>query len=156
MHPLALLMIDADGFKLYNDARGHQAGDQLLQAISRCIAGGTRLSDFTARYGGEEFAVLLPELGGRMAFKVAERIRARFVDLGLKHPSSPIGFATVSIGLSCIAPTAGTDVRDLITAADRALYRAKRLGRHRTELAGAEGELAASAAGEPTRLRLVS
>jgi diguanylate cyclase (GGDEF)-like protein len=88
---LGLLMIDADRFKLYNDANAHQAGDCLLQAISRCIAAGTRrASDFAARYGGEEFAVLLPGLDAKTAFNMAERIRAKVVNLGLKHWASPI------------------------------------------------------------------
>lgn len=156
---LALLMIDADWFKLYNDANGHQAGDCLLQAISRCIATGTRrASDFAARYGGEEFAVLLPGLDAKTAFNVAERIRAKVVNLGLKHRASPFGIATVSIGVSCFAPTAGSDARDLITAADRALYQAKRLGRHRTEPAQPAGELTSTATSQPPapKLRLVS
>jgi diguanylate cyclase (GGDEF)-like protein len=157
---LALLMIDADWFKLYNDAHGHQAGDSLLQAVSRCIATGTRrASDFAARYGGEEFAVLLPDIDAEAAFTVAERIRAKVVDLGLKHPTSPLGIATVSIGVSCLAPADASDARGLVSAADRALYQAKRLGRHRTEFAEPSCVPASASLPQPAaapQLRLVS
>ena len=115
------------------------------ERVRRNAAFNRRASDFAARYGGEEFAVLLPGLDARTAFNVAERIRAKVAKLGLKHRVSPFGIATVSIGVSCFAPTAGSDARDLITAADSALYQAKRLGRHRTEPAQPAGELTSTA-----------
>lgn len=115
------------------------------ERVRRNAAFNRRASDFAARYGGEEFAVLLPGLDAKTAFNVAERIRAKVAKLGLKHRVSPFGIATVSIGVSCFAPTTGSDARDLITAADSALYQAKRLGRHRTEPAQPAGELTSTA-----------
>lgn len=142
--PVALLMIDADEFKLYNDSHGHQAGDKLLQVIAASIAANVkRPSDLGARFGGDEFAVLLPETSLGDAATLAERIRE---DLFLRCvvDETQRGNARLSIGAACLVPGAEAKHRDLIAAADKALYRAKHLGRNRTELAETDaGSIAA-------------
>ncbi|MEA2991506.1 MAG: hypothetical protein QOD40_426 [Alphaproteobacteria bacterium] len=133
---IAVLMIDADGFKNYNDTHGHQSGDKFLEAIGGCIADKTRrVTDLAARYGGEEFAVLLPGTESHGALELAERIRTNVTQLGLKDPAGPGMAPTVSIGVACAVPQPGSNHRDLVNAADKALYEAKGNGRNRTELA---------------------
>jgi diguanylate cyclase (GGDEF)-like protein len=134
-NPVALLMIDADNFKVYNDSHGHQAGDKLLQAIAASIRTSvTRPSDLGARFGGDEFAVLLPDTSLEDAAALAERIRA---DLMIHCNAGDVrhGDVRLSIGVACLAPGTGRKHPDLVAAADKALYQAKRLGRNRTELA---------------------
>jgi diguanylate cyclase (GGDEF)-like protein len=129
--PIALLMIDADHFKSYNDTYGHQAGDQVLIGIAICISDSVRRAgDCTARYGGEEFAVLLPGCSGTAALKVAETIRIK-----VEQWSDGPTVNTVSIGVASVAPIAGMDWSELIEAADRALYAAKANGRNQSVLA---------------------
>jgi diguanylate cyclase (GGDEF)-like protein len=129
--PIALLMIDADHFKSYNDSFGHQAGDEVLIGIGICISDSVRRAgDCAARYGGEEFAVLLPGLPPAEAMKVAETIRLKF----LEWSHGPT-LSTVSIGVASMVPTPGTDWSMLVTAADKALYAAKANGRNQTVLA---------------------
>jgi diguanylate cyclase (GGDEF)-like protein len=126
--PLALLMIDADHFKSYNDSFGHQAGDEMLIGIAICISDSARRAgDCTARYGGEEFAVLLPGLSATEALGVAETIR-------LKVQQWSDG-TTVSIGIASLTPTTNMDPSILLNAADKALYAAKANGRNQTVLA---------------------
>jgi diguanylate cyclase (GGDEF)-like protein len=132
--PVALLMIDADDFKLYNDSHGHQAGDQLLQAIAASImATSRRPSDLGVRFGGDEFALLLPDTSLDDAAMLAGRLRddlaARCNADGAKEQGR------LSIGVASLVPTLDGKHHDLIAAADKALYQAKRLGRNRTELA---------------------
>lgn len=132
---IALLMIDADCFKEYNDSYGHQAGDKALEAIAGCISRGARRpADFAARYGGEEFVVLLSDTSLAGAFQVAERIRKNVIGLGSMQAAST-QILTVSIGIASIVPQTGMQPCDLINAADLALYEAKRTGRNRTESA---------------------
>ncbi len=132
--PVALLMIDSDHFKLYNDTFGHQAGDKLLMQIGEAIAGSLkRPSDLGARYGGDEFAVLLPGSRVEEAGAVAQQIRHAFVTACYAEGISG-KYSRLSIGVASLVPGAGGQMRDLITAADEALYRAKELGRNRTEL----------------------
>lgn len=135
--PLALLMIDTDLFKAYNDSHGHQAGDLLLKTIGGAIAVSIRRGiDLGARYGGDEFAVLLPatSLGG--AARVADQIREQFItDCRTRGASDD---ARISVGVACLMPDAATDPSALLAAADGALYRAKNGGRNRTELAEPE------------------
>ena len=129
--PLALLMIDADHFKAYNDTFGHQAGDQVLVGVAICITDSVRRAgDCGARYGGEEFAVLLPGLSSMEALVVAETIR-----LKVERWSEPPEVTTVSIGVASLMPAATTDCCELISAADKALYAAKAQGRNRSVLA---------------------
>lgn len=121
--PLSLLMLDVDDFKKINDTRGHRAGDGVLQHLGQILRGGVRECDVAARYGGEEFAAILPETPARGAMEVAERIRAAVAE------SAEMG-VTVSVGVVTIDDTmAGPDA--LVDAADRAMYRAKLLGKNR-------------------------
>ncbi|MHB0773264.1 sensor domain-containing diguanylate cyclase [Bradyrhizobium sp. 5.13L] len=129
--PLALLMIDADHFKAYNDTFGHQAGDQVLVGIAICISDSvSRAGDCAARYGGEEFAVLLPNTSAEDAFKVAEKIR-----LKVQGWSDDQVVSTVSCGIASFVPAAGMDWPILVSAADKALYAAKAAGRNQSVLA---------------------
>ncbi|AMA60456.1 sensor domain-containing diguanylate cyclase [Bradyrhizobium sp. CCGE-LA001] len=129
--PLALLMIDADHFKAYNDTFGHQAGDQVLVGIAICISDSvSRPGDCAARYGGEEFAVLLPNISASDAFKVAETIR-----LKVQGWSDEQTISTVSCGIASLVPVAGMDWPVLVAAADKALYAAKAGGRNQSAVA---------------------
>lgn len=132
--PIALLMIDADNFKAYNDQFGHQSGDSALVAIANCIAGTTRrATDVSARYGGEEFAVLLPGMSITSAFDLAEKIRHSLLALRADQQGRADSTPTVSIGVASMIPREGLHPKDLIKAADAALYEAKRKGRDRIE-----------------------
>ncbi|MDQ0455833.1 diguanylate cyclase [Rhizobium paknamense] len=129
---LALLMIDADRFKHYNDRYGHIAGDRCLEAIAAVIrAAASRSGDVAARYGGEEIVVLLPGATLENARVVAERIRAAVQDLGVEHQDNqPWGKVTVSIGVASLSARALEVPTKLVEEADKALYQAKSLGRN--------------------------
>jgi len=130
--PIALLMIDADHFKAFNDEHGHQAGDAALAALAACIASNAeRASDLCARYGGEEFAVLLPGLTADNALRVANAIRASVLSLREQQHGRPDLCPTLSIGVAAMIPQAGLAPADLIKSADLALYDAKHQGRDR-------------------------
>jgi diguanylate cyclase (GGDEF)-like protein len=127
---LALLMIDTDHFKCYNDQHGHLSGDQLLTGIARAIAESVRSSDYCCRYGGDEFVVVLPQAGPTEALQIAERV-CRSVRKQTRHAGDG-GFegpASVSVGIASLGP--GMNVRQLLASADAALYRAKAAGRDR-------------------------
>jgi diguanylate cyclase (GGDEF)-like protein len=131
---ISLLMIDVDHFKKYNDSYGHVAGDQCLQKVATAIAEAARREvDVVARYGGEEFAVLLPACGREGATVVAERICAAVRTLAITHPSSEDGVVSVSVGISAIESDKGFTFlpREIVEAADKALYVAKENGRGR-------------------------
>ena len=133
--PLALLMIDIDHFKQFNDLYGHHAGDQCLQSVARLLASRVRRpQDFVARYGGEEFAMLLPHTDLDGARKVAEEMRTAIVELSIEHGGSPSGRLTVSVGCSTCTPALGQDQLALLQMADAALYQAKQAGRNRVEV----------------------
>jgi diguanylate cyclase (GGDEF)-like protein len=133
-NPVALLMIDADNFKHFNDQFGHQAGDAALIALAHCIQDNTqRASDISARYGGEEFAILLPATSLADAVHLAENIRSSVLSLRADQQGRPDSSPTVSIGAASMVPRQGLQPRDLIKAADTALYQAKSKGRNRTE-----------------------
>lgn len=128
---VALLMIDADHFKAYNDTFGHQAGDQVLVGIAICISDSVRRAgDCAARYGGEEFAVLLPGTSAADAFKTAETIRGK-----VQGWSDDQAASTVSCGVASLVPTTGMDWAVLVAAADKALYAAKAGGRNQSVVA---------------------
>jgi diguanylate cyclase (GGDEF)-like protein len=130
---LALVMIDVDYFKPYNDIYGHPGGDDCLRRISGAVSGARqRAGDLSARYGGEELAVLLPhtDLAGAMA--VAEKMRQAVNDLHIAHSGNPAGIVTISAGVAAFAPRRGGRLaQDLLAAADMALYAAKSSGRDR-------------------------
>jgi len=129
--PLALLMIDVDHFKDFNDAAGHPAGDDCLKAVAGAIQKALRRPvDFVARYGGEEFAVILPATAPQGARERAEEIRRGVRRLGITHPAFTKGESvTVSIGVGGQAPPVSPE--KLIRRADEALYKAKEAGRDR-------------------------
>lgn len=122
----ALLMIDVDHFKEFNDAFGHFEGDKVLAAVGQIIQNSIRENDYAARLGGEEFAVIAFRSDAAGAWEMAERIRCRMEEEGTAKP-----FPTVSIGFS-ICPESGRDAHDLFLAADDALYKAKNTGRNKT------------------------
>lgn len=131
--PLALLFIDVDYFKAYNDTYGHALGDECLMAIGRALANAVRRpGDVAARYGGEEFVVLLPGTGLEGASEVGERIIGEIDGFAIPHAASSVsGIVTVSIGLAVLVPQTGITTADLLAQADAALYAAKHAGRHR-------------------------
>ena len=137
--PLALLVVDIDHFKAYNDHYGHPAGDvclrQVAAVLSQCAG---RPTDLVARLGGEEFAVLLPHQGGADAMQVAERCLRAVEAAAIAHAGSSItAHLTVSIGVAQSIETAH-DGAALLAAADAALYAAKRQGRSRVVQAAAD------------------
>lgn len=137
---LALVMIDVDFFKAYNDRYGHQAGDVCLKAVGEVLRRfKVRAGDTVARYGGEEFVVLLPHTDLAGARLVAERIRQAVYEQGLAHAGSPVGVVTVSVGVHSLAPRDPDHPERLVELADNALYRAKSDGRNRVCLAEHSG-----------------
>ena len=142
--PLALLLLDVDHFKAYNDTYGHPAGDECLRAIAGVLGQQMRrAADLAARYGGEEFAVLLPDtdISGAMAF--AEWVRDAVRHLGVAHRTSPGRVVTLSVGVAVIWPQRdGQTMQDLVQVADAALYEAKANGRDRVHLGTPQPALA--------------
>lgn len=138
--PMALLMVDVDHFKRYNDCYGHPAGDACLQSVARALASTlTRPGDTVARYGGEEFACVLPETDHAGAIAVGVMLEERVRRMAMPHEDSPTsGIVTVSIGVASIDGLRPIAESALIEQADRQLYRAKELGRARVEGARAE------------------
>jgi len=128
---LAILFIDVDRFKAFNDCYGHQAGDDALAAVARSIAKCLRRSAETAaRYGGEEFLVVLPETSESDAVAVAERMREAVWSLAIEHAPSAFGRITVSIGIASTECADAESLAELIRVADEAVYEAKAMGRN--------------------------
>ncbi|MFL6799468.1 MAG: GGDEF domain-containing protein [Xanthobacteraceae bacterium] len=135
---IALLMIDVDFFKPYNDANGHQAGDALLQTIGRAMTESLdRSIGFGARFGGDEFALLLPAATIFEAERIAARFRERY---SASCEQGGITSTGLSIGVAAVLPEAMDSEQELIRAADVALYSAKQRGRNRTEAAADTGQ----------------
>lgn len=129
--PLALLMMDVDYFKLYNDCYGHTAGDDCLIQIAAILQGSSkRATDLVARYGGEEFALIAYDTQMQGAQQLGEAIRQAIARLALPHALSPHGQVTVSIGAAVLMPGDEVEPVELIRLADAALYRAKSDGRN--------------------------
>ncbi|HEX2674907.1 MAG TPA: diguanylate cyclase [Polyangiaceae bacterium] len=148
---LAVLMIDVDHFKAFNDDLGHQQGDACLQAVAQVLSGATlRPADLAARYGGEEFVILLPETRTAGAAHVARRVLKSVEALDIDHPSSKTARLSISIGVGCYDRDSWTPLEpqsslqpatpdaltadDLLRAADKALYAAKHAGRAQARL----------------------
>jgi len=124
---IALVLIDVDLFKSYNDLYGHPAGDRALQRIATIVgASALRVADLACRIGGEEFAVILPMTFLSGARSVAERIRDGIRDAGIVHERSQTGILSVSIGIDCSHPEQDSRAETLVERADKALYQAKR------------------------------
>ncbi len=132
-YPMSFLMIDIDDFKAYNDNNGHQAGDVALQITAHCLKASLRSADVASRYGGEEFCILLPQTGLAEAGAIADRIRHRVATTHFPHGKlQTLGRVTISIGVSTFSSVINSS-ETVIAAADRALYRAKSLGKDRIE-----------------------
>lgn len=143
---LALIMLDVDYFKRYNDRCGHVEGDACLQAVAGAIESSLRrAADLAARFGGEEFTILLPDTDAAGALAVAEAARQALAARELAHPASPLHRVTLSAGVAVIQPQRQQQPRQLVEAADHALYEAKGQGRNR---AVAAPTVAAAVGGE--------
>lgn len=132
--PLALIMIDVDHFKVFNDTYGHQAGDRVLQAVAAVVDRNIRKVDFAARYGGEEFAIIAPETTPDGAFQVAERLRNATEQLRVNWEGGTLS-VTISIGVEICTELSDPECTAvLIKAADKQLYAAKCAGRNCTRI----------------------
>jgi diguanylate cyclase (GGDEF)-like protein len=130
--PLALIMIDVDHFKKYNDFYGHHGGDECLRLVAAQLHATARAGDVVARFGGEEFAVILPAASIEMATAAAERLRASVAEMNLPHEGLGAGATvTISVGVASIVPSADSSAGRLIELADSRLYSAKHRGRDR-------------------------
>lgn len=138
---IAVLMIDIDHFKEYNDGFGHQAGDGALRSVARSVQESARRPlDLAARFGGEEFAVIFYDLSPAHVHEMAEHIRLRVQGLQIRRPAvdGTAGTVTVSIGVGLVSPTLGRTPQGAVQLADEALYEAKRAGRNRIVVKGVE------------------
>lgn len=134
--PLALVLVDVDHFKAFNDRYGHPEGDACLRAIARCLAGSARRpGDVLARYGGEEFVLLLPGLDAEAAAELAEAARRRVEELTIPHDASLHAKVTASFGVAEWGRESARTPEALVSAADAALYTAKSRGRNRVVVA---------------------
>jgi diguanylate cyclase (GGDEF)-like protein len=131
--PLAVLMIDVDHFKAFNDLFGHEAGDLVLRELAGCLQSTVRAEDIVCRYGGEEFVILLPEITRERAMEAAERLRQRVSMMRLELRGEPLRQISISVGLATY-PDLASDAVDLLRMADRALYQAKRAGRNQVHI----------------------
>lgn len=132
---LAVLMVDVDHFKMFNDTYGHEAGDEILRRVAGCFSQSVRSEDIVCRYGGEEFVILLPEISEDMAVERAELIRRNVSALQTSFRGSTLRQITISIGVATY-PEPAKNAADLLRMADFALYEAKNSGRNQVSVAG--------------------
>ncbi len=130
----AVVMIDVDHFKNFNDTFGHETGDMVLQELGKFLQNNVRSSDVVCRYGGEELTLILSEVSLEETQKIAEKIRLGVKQLNLKSHHQSVGAITISLGVAIFPQDGWTSAR-LLEAADQALYRAKREGRDRVSVA---------------------
>jgi diguanylate cyclase (GGDEF)-like protein len=146
--PLALALVDIDHFKLVNDTYGHLVGDKALRAVTDALRSQLRAYDLAGRFGGEEFVVLLPHAREMDAINVAERLRAHIADMSIPIgddlESGPCIKLTISVGVSALDDDTGSELTDMIAAADAALYYAKETGRNKTHAMSAAARAAAT------------
>jgi diguanylate cyclase len=129
-HAIALILVDIDHFKRFNDSYGHLVGDDCLRAVAGTLRDfSLRSSDVLARYGGEEFAIILPDTNEADAYIIAEKIRIAIANIEFIHDGERVP-VTVSMGVAGMVPTPGFMPNQLIETADSALYRAKDQGRN--------------------------
>jgi diguanylate cyclase (GGDEF)-like protein/PAS domain S-box-containing protein len=134
---LGILMIDLDHFKTFNDSYGHEAGDAVLRETGASLTKGIRAEDFVCRFGGEEFVVILPTADLESALARAERLRLKMRELTIVHQGKSMGMITISVGVAAF-PQHGTSPKELMAAADAALYEAKHRGRDQVVAASAQ------------------
>ncbi|WPH17639.1 diguanylate cyclase [Variovorax paradoxus] len=128
---LAIVMVDVDEFKKYNDLYGHLEGDDCLQRVAQALRSAVwRSGDLVARYGGEEMVLLLPATDAEGAFEVAQRARLAVADLQIPHAASALGTVSVSLGVASGIPQPDSTPFELLNAADDALYLAKQASRN--------------------------
>jgi diguanylate cyclase (GGDEF)-like protein/PAS domain S-box-containing protein len=143
--PLGVLILDLDHFKKFNDTYGHDAGDTVLRETATFLGKSVRAEDIVCRFGGEEFVVILPAADLKATQARGERIRSKLREQAVLHQGQSLGMITVSMGVA-VLPQHGTTPKDLLEAADAALYRAKREGRDRVVVAEVPPTEAAAAA----------
>lgn len=127
--PMAIVMIDVDRFKQFNDMEGHLRGDEALKRIAHTLQTSLRKTDILGRYGGEEFILVMPETSLPNAVEICERLRAAIEELEFQGKEEP-AYLTISVGVAAY-PDQGSDLESLAEAADQSLYRAKQAGRNR-------------------------
>jgi diguanylate cyclase (GGDEF)-like protein len=132
--PLALVILDLDYFKKFNDTFGHEAGDMLLREVGALLARKSRSGDIACRFGGEEFVVIYPEAEPQIATQLANQLREAIHAMQLQHFGRSLGQISASFGLSFF-PKHGSSTDELLRAADKALYEAKAAGRNRIAIA---------------------
>jgi diguanylate cyclase (GGDEF)-like protein len=138
--PVSLIMLDVDHFKAFNDANGHEAGDEVLRSVAHVLKRHTRAEDVACRYGGEEFLVVLPDCGVDDAYAKGEAIREAIAQLHAFSRGTALPRITASLGIACY-PEDGERMDDLIAGADGALYRAKASGRNCIGASNAPGDI---------------
>jgi len=132
--PLSLIMVDVDFFKKFNDAYGHQAGDECLRQVASALNGcARRAGDSVTRYGGEEFAVVMFHTSLKDARNICDEMLTAIRKLNIRHEQSLHEIVTISMGVATIVPTFEDDMQQLVEEADKSLYRAKGNGRNRAE-----------------------
>jgi diguanylate cyclase (GGDEF)-like protein len=129
-HALAIMMIDVDRFKEFNDTLGHLAGDAILQSVGKCLLSVSRGEDIVARYGGDEFALMMANTSKETARRRAELIRQRVHNLEIGQNGGRLGPVTLSVGIA-ILPEHGETAEAVLRAADEALLKCKQAGRNR-------------------------
>jgi diguanylate cyclase (GGDEF)-like protein len=156
---IAILLIDIDHFKAYNDCYGHQSGDRTLRRVAQTAQRFVSNSpDVLTRYGGEEFAAILYDVDGNQAREVADRIRCAVRDLAIEHVASQTTTrVTISVGVAAVKPTADRSPLGAVQLADQALYEAKMRGRNRVEfLDGTQHDLLVTGVFSIARARVAS
>ncbi len=133
-YPVGVLMIDLDHFKNFNDTYGHDAGDAVLRETGLLLVKSVRAEDVVCRYGGEEFVIVLPTANAETSQARAESIRTKIKELTVIHQGRPMGMLTISVGVA-VFPEHGVSPKELMSAADAALYEAKRSGRDQVSVA---------------------